>query len=75
MRYGETSASRRIKGEFVAPGPVDRASLESELGPTFRYGEQTVWCSQCLDPCAGLNRIEGDPRIESQHNVERADKG
>jgi hypothetical protein len=53
----------RVRGR-----PVDQATLEESLGPTFTFGKDTIWCSQCLEPCGGFQRLDDDPRRE----VERA---
>ncbi len=45
--------------------PVDRDRLEAALGPEFRYGAHTVYCSQCLEPCPGFDRLPGDPQLNA----------
>jgi len=42
--------------------PIDGKKLRQALGSDFQYGVDTVQCSQCLQPCAGFDRLQGDPR-------------
>ena len=44
--------------------PVDGTRLQAHLGPTFRYGVDTVDCSQCLVGCEGFTRFPGDSRLD-----------
>src|ERR1700694_59552 len=44
--------------------PVNGEELRRSLGPRFRYGVDTVHCSQCRLPCPGFSRLPGGPRLE-----------
>jgi hypothetical protein len=45
--------------------PIDSEALQAALGPRFRYGIDRVFCSECLTPCSGFDRMPGDPRLTS----------
>jgi len=51
--------------------PVNGQELRRNLGPRFRYGVDTVDCSQCRLPCPGFSPLKGDPRLEPSHRAHR----
>ncbi len=67
VRLEEISfVSRPVQPDARLQGvPFDADDLRRALGPRFRYGNDTVNCSQCHQPCEGFTRLPGDPRLDS----------